>query len=216
MDIREAKASANENLGCTICKTLNARGFNAIYVKDGDEARRKAVELIGDSSSVGIPGSVTIREIGLIDALREHGTKVYMHWDPELKPEDKNQRLLDELTSDWFVTSANAFSLEDCSFVSIDGVGNRAGAMCWAPGKLLIIMGVNKITPDLSSAIKRVRDMATPPNSLRLGGGSACASAGRCVRCEGPERLCRVVAILERPQMGREVHVIIAGESLGY
>lgn len=216
MDIQEARAVANEKRGSSICKTLNARGFNAVYANDRNEALRKAVKLIGDGSSVGIPGSVTIREIGLIGALRERGSKVYAHWDANLRPEDKNQRLLDELTSDWFVMSANAFSLEDCSFVNIDGVGNRVGAMCWAPGKLLIIMGVNKITPDLSSAIKRVRAMAAVPNSLRLGGQSACASAGRCMHCEGPERACRVVTILERPPMGREVHVIIVGESLGY
>ena len=100
--------------------------------------------------------------------------------------------------------------------MNIDGTGNRLGAMSWAPGRLLIIAGVNKITPDTASALKRVRDIATPPNVIRLGGKTPCAAAGHCMNCSSPDRVCRVVTMLERPPIGRECHVIIVGEELGY
>jgi len=174
------------------------------------------MNLIPDGASVGVPGSVTVREIGLTEALEKRGSKVSVHWDPELKPADKNERLMEELTSDWFVMSTNALSADDGVFVNIDGTGNRVGAMSWAPGKLLIILGVNKIESDTASALKRVRDKATPPNVLRLNGDAPCAAVGHCLNCSSPSRVCRVVALMERPPFGREVHVILVGEELGY
>ena len=216
MDMLEAIAKGREVLGENLCKLLSNHGFIAEYAKDSETALAAALRIIEDGASVGVPGSVTIRQIGLIDALKKRGSEVYVHWDPNLKPEDKKARFLEELTADWFVMSTNALSLDEGVFVNIDGTGNRLGAMSWAPGRLLIIAGVNKITPDTASALKRVRDIATPPNVIRLGGKTPCASAWHCMNCSSPDRVCRVVTMLERPPIGRECHVIIVGEELGY
>jgi len=216
MDMIEAKRKSAENLCKKVCKVLNAHGFDAKFVPDREKALEEAMNLIPDGASVGVPGSVTVREIGLTEALEKRGSKVSVHWDPELKPADKNERLMEELTSDWFVMSTNALSADDGVFVNIDGTGNRVGAMSWAPGKLLIILGVNKIESDTASALKRVRDKATPPNVLRLNGDAPCAAVGHCLNCSSPSRVCRVVALMERPPFGREVHVILVGEELGY
>jgi hypothetical protein len=39
---------------------------------------------------------------------------------------------------------------------------------------------------------------------------------GHCVDCAAPERTCRAILILERALFGRDAHVIIVGETLGY
>ncbi len=122
---------------------------------------------------------------------------------------------MEELSSDWFVTSTNALTADEGVFVNIDGTGNRVGAMAWAPGKLLYIVGINKITTDIPAALKRVRDAATPPNVIRLNGKAPCSSVGHCVNCNSTERVCRIVTMMERPPFGRECHVIIVGEELG-
>ena len=174
------------------------------------------MKLIPEGASVGVPGTVTVRQVGLIDELKKRGSKVSVHWDPDLKPEGKAARFLEELSSDWFVTSTNALTADEGVFVNIDGTGNRVGAMAWAPGKLLYIVGINKITTDIPTALKRVRDAATPPNVIRLNGKAPCASVGHCVNCNSTERVCRIVTMMERPPFGRECHVIIVGEELGY
>jgi len=216
VDLNEAKTKGYEKLGETVCKKLNSLGYCAWFVKDKEEAQKAALRLIPEGASVGVPGTVTVRQIGLIDELRKRGSKVSVHWDPDLKPEDRKQRLMDEMTSDWLVTSTNALSADEGVFVNIDGTGNRVGAMAWAPGKLLYILGINKITPDLETAVKRARNTATPPNVIRLNGKTPCASVGHCVNCSSSERVCRVVTLMERPPFGRECHVIIVGEELGY
>ena len=89
MDLSEAKLAGYEKLGETLCKKLNSLGYSARYVKDKDEGLRAALELIPEGASVGVPGTVTVREIGLIEELKKRGSKVSVHWDPDLKPEGK-------------------------------------------------------------------------------------------------------------------------------
>ncbi|MBQ9882350.1 MAG: lactate utilization protein [Synergistes sp.] len=215
MDFCEAKHSANKVLAENVCKALEARGFHASFAKDAAAAREAALALIPDGSTVGIPGSVTVREIGLPEALKKKGCVTAEHWAPDMTKDERKKALLAELTSDWFVTSANALSM-DGVIVNIDGTGNRTAAMSWGPGSIIYIIGVNKIALDVHSALKRARNQATPPNAMRLSRRTPCAVTGRCSDCSSDDRLCRVVMLLERAPIGRECHVIIVGEELGY
>ena len=80
--------------------------------KDAAAAREAALALIPDGSTVGIPGSVTVREIGLPEALKKKGCVTAEHWAPDMTKDERKKALLAELTSDWFVTSANALSMD--------------------------------------------------------------------------------------------------------
>lgn len=215
MDLTQAKKAAKEKLARTVCKALEKRGFKAEYADSAEEARRMALEFIPDGSSVGIPGTLTVRQLGLPEALEAKGCKVSHHWDPSLKAEDKKAMLLAENLSDWVVASSNALTA-DGRLVNIDGTGNRVAAMSWAPGKMLYIIGVNKITPDLDSAVKRAHNEATPPNTLRLGCDTPCAATGVCSDCMSPGRICNILTIIERAPFGRDCRVIIVNEDLGY
>ncbi|KEJ92392.1 lactate utilization protein [Synergistes jonesii] len=215
MDISEAKKKSNKQLGETVCKALAARGFRAQYADDGEAACERVLEMIADGASVGIPGTVTVRELGLPERLEEKGCRISEHWLPGMTPEERRAAMIGELSADWFLTSANALAM-DGTIVNVDGTGNRTAGMSWGPGKVIYIIGVNKITPDVHSALKRARNVATPPNALRLARRTPCAVTGRCSDCDSEDRLCRIVMLLERAPIGRECHVIIVGEELGY
>lgn len=204
-----------ENLGKSVVTRLETKGFKARYAATSEEARQILFSLIPEEASVGIPGSVTLRELGLIEALPERGNTVYQHWDAALSPEEKPRRLQEELSSDIFLTGSNAVTL-DGTIVNIDGTGNRVAGMAWGANRLIIVVGVNKICRDVESALARVRDAATPPNTQRLNMATPCATTGYCSDCNSPQRVCRAVLILERCPFGRDAHVIIVGESLGF
>jgi hypothetical protein len=80
----------------------------------------------------------------------------------------------------------------------------------------LFIIGINKVAKNLERAIERARNAATPANTIRVGMTTPCVKLGYCVDCNAPERSCRAILILERVPFGREAHVILVGESLGY
>ena len=215
MNTSEAKRASNRNLAESVCKALESRGFFAQYAENAEAACERALEMIEDGAAVGIPGTVTVREIGLPERLEEKGCKISEHWLPDMTPAERKAALLGELEADWFVTSANALAM-DGTIVNIDGTGNRVAAMSWAPGKILYIIGINKITSGVHSALSRARSIATPPNALRIGRKTPCTATGHCMDCNSPDRICRVVTMIERAPLGRECHVIIVGEELGY
>ena len=209
-----AKQKAREVLGRTLVSGLLKKGYLACYVNTKEEALSEVLKLIPENASVGIPGSVTIREIGAIEALKGKGCTIYHHWDPNLTPEQRAETLQNENLSDYFLTSANAVTT-DGVIVNIDGTGNRVSGMAWGRNELIFVIGVNKIAQNVDAAISRVRS-STPPNVLRLNGNTPCTKTGYCVDCDSPDRVCRALLILERPGLGRKAHVIVVGEELGF
>lgn len=202
-------------LGPTVAANLAAKGFESVYADSAEEALDEVLKLIPAGSSVGVPGSVTIREIGAIEALAERGCTVIHHWDPSLSPEERTQKLQDELLADFFLTSSNAVT-KDGMLVNIDGNGNRVSGMAWGKNTLIFVIGMNKVTADIDEAISRTRNAATPPNALRLGLETPCTKTGHCVNCSSEARVCKALLILERATGGRKTHVILVGEDLGF
>ncbi|MFP4481983.1 MAG: lactate utilization protein [Thermovirgaceae bacterium] len=205
----------HSNIGQTVVKALNDKEYTASYVPTATEAARAVCDLVPTGSSVGIPGTSTIRELNLLELLEKKGCNVFHHWDPNLSADEKLTRLQEELASDFYLTSSNAVT-HDGMLVNIDGTGNRVAGMAWGTNTLVFVVGINKICRDLESAIQRVKDTATPPNALRLSIDVPCTKTGHCVDCNSPNRLCRATLILERPPLGRDAHVFIVGEALGY
>jgi hypothetical protein len=210
----EARGKARELLGQSVTKALKAKGYEATYVPSKEAALEEVLKLIPEGASVGVPGTVTVRQIGAMEKLKERGCTIYHHWNPALSPEERAQVLMDEYCADYFLTSANAVT-RDGKIVNIDGNGNRVSGMAWGRNTLIFVIGVNKVAIDLDAAVVRARS-ATPPNVLRLNGNTPCAQTGYCVDCDSPARICRALLILERPTTGRKTHVIMVGEDLGF
>ncbi len=209
----EIVKTANEIIGNNVVQALKNRGFNAEYVSSGQEALKRILEIIPENASVGIPGTVTVREIGALDALKARGNIVNQHWGGLSKEEMKKARFA-ENDSDYFLTSANAIT-RNGEIINIDGSGNRVAGMAWGKGPIIFVIGINKLTFDLSDGVKRAR-LATIPNATRQHENTACVKAGKCVDCRDEARMCRATLILEMPLKGRKYHVIIVGENLGY
>ncbi|MDR2529023.1 MAG: lactate utilization protein [Synergistaceae bacterium] len=210
----EARQKAREALARTVVKALRAKGYEAVYAPTKEAALEEVLKLIPAGVSVGVPGTVTVREIGAMEKLKERGCTVYHHWDPSLTPERRQQTLMDEYCADYYLTSANAIT-RDGKIVNIDGNGNRVSGMTWGRNTLIFVIGVNKVAVDLEAAIERCRH-ATPPNVLRLNGDTPCVHTGHCVDCDSPARICRALLILERAIPSRKTHAIMVGEDLGF
>lgn len=206
-------STANEIIGKDVVKSLERRGFEAEYVPTGADALKRILEIIPENASVGIPGTVTVRDIGALDALKERGNVVYQHWG-KMSNEERRAARFKENEADVFLTSANALT-RDGEIINIDGTGNRVAGMAWGNGLVLFVIGINKLTFDMNDGIKRARS-ATIPNAVRQNEPSACVKAGHCVNCRDEASMCRAVLILERPLKGRKFHIIIVGENLGY
>jgi hypothetical protein len=119
------------------------------------------------------------------------------------------------LSADVMIASSNAITL-DGKLVNLDGMGNRVAAMTFGPEKVILVVGVNKIVPDLDSAIARVKHYAAPVNSIRLGFKNPCEETGLCADCKSPKRICNMWSIIEGHMIKDRIHVKLVGEDLGY
>jgi hypothetical protein len=194
---------------------LKAHDFAAICVKTKEEAVKEIWRHVTPEMKVGVGGSMTIREIGILDQLKAKGHLVYDHWAPGLSREDSLRTRKSQMASDLFLSSSNAVTMNG-ELVNIDGSGNRVNSITFGPGKVILVSGYNKLVEDVQEAIKRIKNVVTPMNASRLKIDVPCAKTGRCVDCNSPDRLCRAVVILERKPMLTDIMVILVGEELGY
>ena len=68
------KELRNERLAETLIKNLKRRHIEGFYCATGDDAVKKVSELIADGSSVTRGGTMTVRDLGIPDALKRRGT----------------------------------------------------------------------------------------------------------------------------------------------
>ena len=191
-------------------KNLEGRGFRVHRFATGAEAAEFLVQTL-HGTSIGIGGSVTIDTLGVYDRLCE-SNEVFWHWKNHA-PETRERAGKAET----YLCSANGVS-ENGEIVNIDGFGNRVAGTIYGPQRVFLVVGKNKIAPDLNGAIDRARNIAAPLNARRLNRHTPCAvGEPRCHDCRSPEKICGVMTVFFMPPTSiKEFHVILVDETLGY
>ena len=208
------KELRNERLATRMIKQLQRRHMEAFYCPTATEAVEKVSSLIADGSSVTWGGSMTIRDMGIPDALRQRGTLNVLDRDLVETPEEKAEMYLRAFSADVYLSSANAIS-EDGVIVNIDGNGNRVAAITWGPKQVIFIIGVNKIAQTVEAALTRARSTASPINAARFEIQTPCQVDGVCHNCNSADSICNYVHFLRNSPRGKH-KVILVGEDWGY
>ena len=137
----------NEKAGQKLVGALKKRHFDAYYCETKEDALKQALSLIPEGHTVSWGGSASAAEIGLIDAVKEKYQVIDR--DSASSPEERIQITRQTLLADTFITGTNAVS-EDGQLVNIDGNGNRVAAMIYGPTNVIVICGINKLSPALT------------------------------------------------------------------
>lgn len=196
---------------------MEARQFEAYYCETGQEAYEKVFSLMEEGASVTCGGSTTLKEIGVIPYLQGEGSKKYRYIDRGLAKtaQEKREVFAQAALCDYYLMSSNAITL-DGELVNVDGVGNRVAALCFGPANVILVVSLNKAAKDIKSAIDRVRNMAAPPNALRLNCDTICAATGSCGNCLKPDCICADLVVTRFSRTPGRIKVILVGQELGY
>jgi L-lactate utilization protein LutB len=195
-------------------KALRKNNFEPVFVPDSKSACEEVLKRIPDGTTVGVGGSVTLTQIGLLDALGNQNIQFIWPMRQGKTPEEVHTLIRQSFSSDIFLSSTNAVT-EDGKLYNVDATGNRVGAMFIGPKKTIIVCGVNKIVKDLEAAEKRVREWTAPQNAKRLGRKTPCVETGLCADCSSPDRICNIYVTLAKKPTRVDVTVILVGEQLG-
>jgi hypothetical protein len=202
-----------EKRASVLVKNLCSRHFEAYYCDTRQDALGKALELIPEGSLVSWGGAMSAQQIGLIGAMRV-GNYRTIDRDKCVTAEEREQAMKDALFCDTFLMGANAMSM-DGEMVSIDGTGNRIGALVYGPKSVIVIVGMNKVEDTLEEAIRRARTVAAPKNKQRFGDGTPCAGTGVCGDCKSEKCICNHIVITRHCRPEGRIKFIIVGEELG-
>ncbi|NMA25257.1 MAG: LUD domain-containing protein [Clostridiales bacterium] len=191
-------------------KNLKNRGFDVSVFGTKEDARDYLVGKL-KGRSIGFGGSVTLKQMGLFEALSKENT-VWNHWIQEPLEARKNAA-----KADVYITSANGVA-ETGEIINIDGSGNRVSATLYGKEEVYFIVGINKFADNFDKALWRARNIAGPKNAQRLGRKTPCAKEGdKCYDCSSPERICKGLVVLwgKTLEIGR-MEIVIVNECLGY
>jgi len=204
-----------ETLGKKVVEALLKNNFKAEFLENKEKAAQRVLELVPAHGSVGQGGSVTINQLGVIEKLAARGNEILNHSAPGLTPEQATEVRQRQQTCDCFLCSTNAVTL-DGKLINVDGTGNRVSAMIYGPGKVVIVVGANKIVRDVDAALERIEMTAAPLNNKRLNMPNPCTKNGLCLDCQAETRICNVTTIIRKRPRLTDMVVLVVGEELGY
>ena len=152
--------------------------------------------------------SESLREIGFIDYLRG-GSHPWKNLHEEILAEEdpakQSQLRRKAVVSDYYLGSAHAIT-ESGELLVTSNSGSQLPHLAFTSPNLVLVVGANKIVPSLADAFERVEKHVIPLEDERM------------KKAYGFGTLWAKTLILHRenPALGRNVHVIIVGEELGF
>ncbi len=189
-------------------RALTERGHLPEFLESRVQALARIKELIPADASVMNGSSRTLEEIGFVQYLKdgEHGWNnlhkaILSEKDPATQAMLRKQSVL----SDYYLGSAHAIA-ETGEIVVASNSGSQLPHMAFTSPNLILVVGTQKIAPDVETAIARLRDYVFPLEDARM------KSVGM-----GGSFISKLLIIeKEQPFMGRKSHIIFVNERLGF
>jgi L-lactate utilization protein LutB len=197
---------------------LEANNFEVFLAQNEADANKIVLEdlipqLKPRTASWG--GSMTFTGSGLYKKLKGKAhLEVWDTFDKNISDDEKKQRRRQALHADLFITGTNAVT-EAGQLVNLDMIGNRVAALTFGPHWVIILVGRNKIVPDLEEAMFRVKNYVAPTNSMRLDKKTPCVKTSYCEECQSPDRICNTWTITEKSFPKGRTKIILINEDLG-
>jgi len=199
-------------------EALEGNNFEVFIVDDALEASRVVLEKIlpkTGAKSVSWGGSMTFIATGLFDSIKGNpDLEVLDTFNKNLSPEDALELRRQSLLVDLFITGTNAVT-ETGELVNLDMFGNRVAGITFGPKHVVILVGKNKIVPDLEAAMVRIKDYVAPTNAMRLNKKTPCVKTSCCEECKSPDRICNSWTITQKSFPKGRIKVVLINKDLG-
>ncbi len=152
-----------------IIANLKQRGINAFFVETGEDAKKKVMEIIPKGVRVLASASVTLETTGIRNEIDESGKyvsvrKEYMAFDREKEP-DKIR--ISRSTPDYIIASVHAVT-EKGEVLIASNMGNQLAGYAYGAGKVIWVVGTQKIVKDIDMGFERIYKHSFPLESERL------------------------------------------------
>jgi hypothetical protein len=215
--VRDENEAVYRSQAEEIIKNLKKRNMDGAYFEKTEQAVTSILMEIPDGALVGLGGSESVIESGLVDALRKRNIRLLDRYKESATKDQVWEMRKEGLSADIYISSSNAVTL-DGKIVNMDGIGNRVAAMIFGPGKVILLVGMNKVVKTAEEAVARIKNYVAPRNAIRVNSDTPCSKKGFCQEpfCMPPHRICSQLVILESSMFPDRIKLFLVGEELGY
>jgi L-lactate utilization protein LutB len=199
-------------------EALEANNFEVFMAEDASAAKEIVLEEIlpkTAAKSVSCGGSLTLNATGLLEALKGRAElEILDVFDKALSDAERGELRRRSLLVDLYITGTNAVT-EEGQLVNLDMFGNRVAAITFGPKAVVLLIGRNKVVPELEDAMFRVKNYAAPANAIRLDKKTPCVKTSYCDECSSPDRICNSWTITEKAFPKGRIKVVLINADLG-
>jgi hypothetical protein len=144
-------------------QALKENGFEAELANTGVEAKEKVLSIIPEGAEVFTMSSQTLEQISLAEAINNSGK--YQSVRNKLYKMDRTTqgREMAKLGAapDWVVASVHAVT-EDGHLLIASNTGSQLSAEAYAGGKVIFVVGTQKIVKDTQEGLRRIYEYCLP------------------------------------------------------
>jgi hypothetical protein len=147
---------------------LEANGINVLRASDAAEAKRIVLDLIPDASQVHQGASQTLDVVGITNEIERSGCYEPLRpriWGMDRKTEGDEIRRLGG-APDVMLGSVHAVT-ETGSLVAASMSGSQLGPYVSGAGRVIFVVGTQKIVSDLEEGLRRIDEYAYPLEDAR-------------------------------------------------
>lgn len=188
-------------------QALKNNGIEAIVVLNGEEAKKKVLEMVPQNSDVMTMSSVTLDTIGVTDEINKSGKYNSVRNKLFSMDREKEGTEMNKLGSapDWTVGSVHALT-QDGKLLIASNTGSQFPAYAYASGNVIWVIGAQKIVKNTDEGIKRIYEYVLPLESER---------ARKAYGVPG-SNVSKILIINKEVNPNRRLTVIIVREKLGF
>ena len=149
-------------------KALNANGIQAVAAANAAEARQKVLAMLPAGAEVFTMASVTLDSVGLSKELNEPGRFDSIRNKLNTMNSNTQEREMRKLCAapDFTVGSVHAVS-EDGHLLIASNTGSQLPAYAYSAGKVIWVVGAQKIVKDLDEGMRRLREYVLGLETVR-------------------------------------------------
>jgi acyl-CoA hydrolase len=165
---RDFSAPAEKDRVARTAAALETNGISVLRAPNGAEAKRMVLDLIPTAAQVHQGASASLDVAGITEEIEQSGR--YKPLRPWLHSMDRTTQA-DEIrhlsaAPDVMLGSVHAVT-ETGSLVVASASGSQLGPYASGAGKVILVVGTQKIVPDLEDALRRIEEYAFPLEDAR-------------------------------------------------
>jgi hypothetical protein len=157
-----AKPASDEQIS-RAAKALEAKGIRVLIAKNGEEAKLLFFELVPDGSEIFLGASVTLEKLGIKDEIDKSGRFDSLRPKMFAMNRETQGREIRKLggAPDFAAGSVHAVT-EDGQVMIASNTGSQLGPYATGAGKVIWVVGAQKIVKDLNDGFKRIKEYCVP------------------------------------------------------